>query len=146
MSPMNMSVVDIIKLGRKYMQLWPERSELGNYFAEYRSVQVSRFVCRYLPGIALFIFIMQLYLGGFAVLAQSIVYSVFILSIPVQALVMLGVKADKFLPPSLASWYKEGVAKVNQKGGEIKLSVHKPRYLDLANLLHISYSNANYRS
>ena len=143
---MNMSVVDIIKLGRKYMQLWPERSELGNYFAEYRSVQVSRFVCRYLPGIALFIFIMQLYLGGFAVLAQSIVYSVFILSIPVQALVMLGVKADKFLPPSLASWYKEGVAKVNQKGGEIKLSVHKPRYLDLANLLHISYSNANYRS
>lgn len=145
-SPMNMSVVEIIKLGRKYMQLWPERIELANYFVEYRAIQVSRLVCKYLPGIALFVFIMQLYLGGFTVLPQSVVYAVFMLSIPIQALVILGIKADKFLPPGLANWYKEAVAKVNQHGGHIKLSLQKPRYLDLANLLHISYSSANYRS
>jgi len=142
---MNMSVVDIIKLGRKYMQLWPEKVELASYFVEYRAVQVSRLVCRYLPGMALFVLIMQLYLGGMSMLAQSVVYSLFILTIPVQALVMLGMKADKFLPPSLANWYKEGVAKVNQKGGHIKLLVDKPRYFDLANLLNVSYSSAQYR-
>jgi len=138
---MNMSVVDIIKLGRKYMNLWPQRVELASYFSEYRVVQVGRFACRYLPGLAVFIFIMQLYLGSIAVLPQAVVYSLFILSIPVQALVTLGVKADKFLPPGLASWYKEGVAKVNESGGQIKLSVHKPRYLDLAMLLNVTYTS-----
>jgi len=138
---MNMSVVDIIKLGRKYMNLWPQRVELASYFSEYRVVQVGRFACRYLPGLAVFIFIMQLYLGSISVLPQAVVYSLFILSIPVQALVTLGVKADKFLPPGLASWYKEGVAKVNESGGQIKLSVHKPRYLDLAMLLNVTYTS-----
>lgn len=140
---MKMSVVEIIKLGRKYMNLWPERSELAQYFSEYRAIQVARLACRYLPGIALFIFVMQLYLGGMQVLPQSIVYAVFILSIPIQALIILGVKADKFLPPSLAAWYKEGVAKYNQRGGSIKLSMQKPRYVNLAELLKLSYSASN---
>ncbi|MEW6991703.1 terminus macrodomain insulation protein YfbV [Colwelliaceae bacterium 6441] len=141
-----MNVVEIIRLGQKYKELWPEKIELANYFEEYRSIQVSRLVCRYLPGVALFVFVIQLYLGGFAQLPQSIVYAIFILSIPLQALVMLGVKADKFLPPALANWYKEGVAKINQSGGNLKLSVQKPRYLDLAYLLNVSYSNAHHRS
>jgi uncharacterized membrane protein YfbV (UPF0208 family) len=101
---MKMSVVDIIKLGRKYMQLWPQRPELANYFDEYHAVQISRLSFKYLPGVAVFVFIMQLYLGSIALLPQAIVYSLFILTIPVQALVILGVKADKFLPPALASW------------------------------------------
>lgn len=137
---MNMSVVEIIKLGRKYINTWPKRAELASYFAEYRTVQLGRFACNYLPGLALFSLIMQLYLGSVSLLPQALVYSLFILSIPMQVLVMLGVKADKFLPPALASWYKEGVAKVNEGGGDIKLSVHNPRYLDLANLLNVTYS------
>jgi uncharacterized membrane protein YfbV (UPF0208 family) len=140
-SSMNMSVIELIKLGRKYMQLWPQRSELGNYFAEYQAVQISRFVLRYLPGIALFSFIIQLYFGSINLLPQALVYSLFILSLPLQALLMLGVKADKFLPISLAAWYKESVAKVNEAGGSIKLSVHKPRFIDLAKLLNISHQS-----
>jgi len=140
-SSMNMSVIELIKLGRKYMQLWPQRSELGNYFAEYQAVQISRFALRYLPGIALFSFIIQLYFGSINLLPQALVYSLFILSIPLQALLMLGVKADKFLPISLAAWYKESVAKVNEAGGSIKLSVHKPRFIDLAKLLNISHQS-----
>ena len=135
---MNMSVYQIIKLGQRYMKLWPERAELVNYFAEYRAVQVSRFVCRYFPSIALLSLVGQLYFGSFAILPQALVYGLFILSMPFQALVMLGVKADKMLPPSLSTWYREGVAKINEQGGNIKLSVHKPRYLDLAQLLNIS--------
>jgi uncharacterized membrane protein YfbV (UPF0208 family) len=125
------------------MLLWPQRAELGHYFAEYQAVQISRLAFRVLPGIALFSFIIQLYLGSLSFLPQALVYSLFILSIPVQALVMLGVKADKFLPVALASWYKESVAKVNEAGGSIKLSVHKPRFIDLAKLLNISHRALN---
>lgn len=141
---MNMSVVEIVKLGRKYMLLWPERRELAEYFAEYQAIKMSRLVCKYLPGVALFSLIMQLYFGGIASLPQSVVYTVFMLSVPLQALVMLGIKADKFLPPALAAWYKEGVAKINQGGGDIKLSVQKPRYVDLAQLLNVSYRHAKH--
>lgn len=139
---MNMSVIELIKLGRRYMLLWPERSELKQYFIEYHAVQVARLSYRFLPGVALFVLIMQLYFSGLDALPETLVYVFFILGIPVQALVILGVKADKLLPPSLASWYKEGVAKVNQNGGDIKLSINKPRYFDLANLLNLSYGNS----
>ena len=59
---MNMSVYEIIKLGQKYMKLWPDRPELANYFADYRAIQVSRFVCRYFPTFAALSIIGQLYL------------------------------------------------------------------------------------
>ena len=139
---MPMNVVEIIKLGQQYKKLWPTKVELASYFEEYRIIQLSRLVCNYLPGIALFVFIMQLYLGGISLLSQSIVYAFFILSIPVQTLVMLGLKADRFLPPALSAWYKESVAKINENGGQVKLSLQKPRYIDLARLLNISYANA----
>ena len=143
--PMNMSVIEIFQLGRRYMDLWPNKAELNHYFDEYRAVQMGRMVYRYLPGVALFVLIMQLYVGGSELLAQALVYFFFLLSIPVQAVVMLGVKADKFLPPALADWYKKGVAKVNEEQGAIKLSLNKPRYLDLATLLNVSYANSRHR-
>jgi len=140
---MNMSVLEIIKLGRKYVAMWPNRPELAQYFTAYRSVQVTRYVCRYMPALAASTFVLQLYFGSISALPQAIVYTLFMLSMPVQALVMSGLKADKFLPPSLASWYKEGVAKVNESGGDIELSVHKPRYMDLASLLNLTYQKRN---
>lgn len=138
---MNMSVVEIIKLGQKYMKLWPKRPELAEYFAEYRVVQFARLVCQVFPALAVVSAVLPLYLGVPISPGQITFYFIFILSMPIQALVILGVKADKYLTPSLASWYKEGVARVNEQGGEIKLSIHKPRYLDLAQLLNITYSS-----
>lgn len=140
-----MNIYQVVKLGQKYMKLWPERSELSHYFADYRAIQVSRFVYRYFPSLALLSIIGQLYFGSISILPQALTYGVFIISMPFQALVMLGLKADKFLPPSLSSWYKEGVAKINEQGGNIKLSVNNPRYLDLAQLLNISYSKYSHQ-
>jgi len=62
-------------------------------------------------------------------------------SFPIQTLVILGVKADKYLPPSLENWYRESLARINEQGGDLKLSANKPRYLDLAKLLHLSYQS-----
>jgi uncharacterized membrane protein YfbV (UPF0208 family) len=153
---MNLSVVEVIKLGQKYIQCWPEKAELSHYFSEYQAVQSARFVCRYFPALALFTFIMQLYfLSGFLLgsgsianvinaLPQALVYGLFLLSIPVQALVVLGVKADKLLPPSLASWYRDGLDKAKEQGGQNKLTnlaIAKPRYIDLAQLLQLTFAS-----
>jgi uncharacterized protein len=140
---MNLSVISLIKLGLKYMKLWPERAELATYFVDYRSVQMARLVYRVIPGLAVLTILLPFGLGFIELAPQLLVYGLFMASMPLQALVMLGVKADKFLPPSLAQWYKEGVAKYNQQGGNIKLSSHKPRYIDLATLLNISYSQVS---
>jgi len=136
---MNLSVVALIKLGYKYIRLWPERAELAQYFPEYRVVRFARMVLNIAPGLAFLSLILQIGLQGTSGLVLGLFYFVLLLSMPIQALVIQGVKADKVLPPSLATWYKEGVARFNQQGGDIKLSVHKPRYMDLAKLLNISY-------
>ena len=152
---MNLSVIQIIKLGQQYQKLWPEKPELSRYFSDYKSVQSARFVCRYFPALALFTFIMQVYVGSGLPLGQgsisaavntvgiALVYGLFILSIPVQALVVLGVKADKLLPPSLASWYRDGLEKAKEKNNKeqfSKLAVYKPRFIDLAQLLQLTFA------
>jgi uncharacterized membrane protein YfbV (UPF0208 family) len=86
--------------------------------------------------------ILQLYFGSVAALPQALLYTFCIMSFPLQALILMGIKADKFLPPALANWYKESVARVNQSGGDIKLSIQRPRYLDLAHLLNLSFKNS----
>jgi len=155
---MNLSVVQLIKLGQRYIRLWPEKAELARYFADYRAVQSARFVCRYFPALALFSFIMQLYFSsGFftgsgnisnalTALPQALVYGLFLLSIPIQSLVVLGVKADKFLPPSLATWYRTGLEKAKEQGNVnnlTDLTVAKPKYIDLAQLLQLTFSSRN---
>jgi uncharacterized membrane protein YfbV (UPF0208 family) len=181
---MNISVVQLIKLGQKYLSLWPEKAELANYFADYRAVQSARFVCRYFPALALFTVLMQLYFASglflgqegfgrgavdkaFLALPQALVYGAFLLSLPIQALVVSGVKADKLLPPALASWYRSGLEKAKQQAinsaaaesnyqgkknhsksstasNEINnLAVYKPRYIDLAQLLQLTFAAKN---
>lgn len=141
---MNMNLLQVILLGRKYLALWPKRVELQNYFDVYQQVQVSRFVCRYSFYFALFILILPLAFNAHSMFAQSLVSAVFITSMPIQAYIMMGLQADKFLPPALASWYKQGVARINEQGGSIKLSIHKPRYMDLVTLLNLSYQRSNH--
>ena len=139
---MKLSLLEIISLGRKYISLWPTRAELGEYFVEYQAVKISRLVCKVMPGLALFCLILQLYFGSMAALPQALLYSLCMLSFPLQALILMGIKADKFLPPALANWYKESVARVNQSGGDIKLSTQRPRYLDLAQLLNLTFQKS----
>jgi len=156
---MNISVIQIIKLGQHYLKVWPENVELVRYFSDYRAVQSARFVCRYFPALALFTFIMQLYfssgypMGNGSInnainaLPQALVYGLFLLSIPVQALVITGVRADKFLPPSLASWYRSGIEKAKEQGTQLnvsefsELTTIKPKYIDLAQLLKLTFAS-----
>ncbi len=136
-----MSVYQLIQLGRKYLQLWPQRAELASYFSEYQVIVFSRFVFKYFPALALFTLIFPLLLQIDTAYPQAFFYAIFMASFPIQTLVILGVKADKYLPPSLENWYRESLARINEQGGDLKLSANKPRYLDLAKLLHLSYQS-----
>ncbi len=167
---MNITVVQLIKLGQKYLSLWPDKPELTYYFEDYRGVKSARFVCRYFPALAMFTVIMQLYVASGYPMGQgsvnnamnalplALVYGLFLVSMPVQALVFSGVKADKLLPPSLASWYHSGLEKVKQQDKEqfseqaghgnrrrdekaiAQLATYKPRYIDLAQLLQLTFT------
>lgn len=136
---MKMSLLQVIILGRKYLTLWPEHIELQQYFSEYHAVAISRFVCRFSLHFAVLILVLPFAANATEYLSQSIASSIFIASMPIQAYIILGIQADKFLPPGLATWYKEGVARMNEQGGNIKLSSNKPKYFDLVELLNLSY-------
>jgi len=141
-----MSVFQLIQLGRKYLQLWPHKAELSSYFSEYQIIVFSRFVFRYFPALAIFTLLLPIIFSVQGAYPQNFFYALFIASIPVQALVILGVKADKFLPPSLASWYRTGLEKMKKQESQNKLSaltVTKPRYIDLAQLLQLTYPSRN---
>jgi hypothetical protein len=138
-----MNVYQLIKLGRTYLKLWPDRPELSHYFSEYQIIVFSRFVFKYVPALALLALILPVVIPVNSAYPQAFFYALFLASLPVQALVMLGLKADKYLPPSLENWYKESLARINEQGGNLQLSKQKPRYLDLAKLLNLSYQNSS---
>ncbi|WP_226960744.1 terminus macrodomain insulation protein YfbV [Thalassotalea sp. LPB0316] len=137
-----MSVIELIKLGHRYLKLWPERAELSQYFQEYYAITLARFVWRNFLGFSLFIVLFFTLVTGQSDLQLLVFYTIFALSMPVQVLVVLGVKADKDLPPGLSAWYKEGLARFNEKGGNLELSTGRPKYIDLAKLLNITYQSS----
>jgi len=138
-----MNIYQLIQLGRKYLKLWPERSELSHYFSEYQIIIFSRFVLKYFPALAVFVLIFPIVVQVEGAYPQAFFYAIFMVSLPIQVFVILGLKADKYLPPSLESWYRESLARINQQGGNMPLSQSKPRYLDLAKLLNLSYQNSS---
>lgn len=139
---MNKSVIEIIKLGHRYLKLWPERPELSQYFQEYYAITLARFVWRNFLGFSLFLLLFFTLITGSQDINLLVFYVIFSLSMPVQVLVMLGVKADKDLPPGLSAWYKEGLARYNENGGELELSTGRPKYIDLAKLLNLTYQSS----
>ena len=138
---MNISIKQQLIQGKEYIDLWPLRPELRNYFGEYQAIIVSRFVLKHCPYLALLAFIMPLFAFGVDKLTLSLFYGVCIASMPVQALFFMAKKAKEPLPPALASWYREGVEKIKTQALELadKFSTHKPTYNDLAKLLNYSY-------
>ncbi|WOH38673.1 terminus macrodomain insulation protein YfbV [Thalassotalea fonticola] len=137
---MQQTLLEQVRQGRLYVNLWPQRPELIQYFSEYRAVLVSRFVLKHGAALALLAFLMPILFIGIEQLKQSIVYSLFIGSLPVQALFLMNKKSKEKLPLSLANWYKSGVERLKAQNNESELVVNNPSFLDLAKLLNISYS------
>lgn len=143
---MNISLSQQLKQGKDYIDLWPERPELNQFFQEYKAIIISRFVLKYCPALALFALILPLMTFGLDKLSIALAYAMFIASMPVQALFFMSKKAKQKLPLALASWYRQAVDKINQQATTVveqSFSVNNPTYNDLAKLLHYSYTANN---
>ncbi|TKB44353.1 terminus macrodomain insulation protein YfbV [Thalassotalea mangrovi] len=139
---MKSSLIQQLKLGNEYVNLWPERVELSRYFAQYQAVVACRFSKKYCLPLALLVLFVPIMAYGSAYLNTTSVYALFIASLPAQALLFMAKQSKQSLPPSLASWYKQGVERIQQHGAsspDVKFTLTKPSFMDLAKLLDYSY-------
>lgn len=137
---MQKNIFEQLKQGHEYITLWPTKPELLHYFSEYRAVIASRFVLRYGAPLAALAFILPVGFIGMEQIRHALVYSIFIGSLPVQALFLMYKQSKQQLPPTLKTWYRNGVEKLKEQVSDNEFVVNKPTYFDLAKLLNVSYN------
>ncbi len=138
---MKTNLYSLLREGHAYISLWPSRQEFLEYFAEYRAVVACRFAVKYCPYLAMLALILPLLAMGIEQLNMALFYSILIASMPIQALAMVAKQSKKKLPLALASWYRQGVEKLNPKPVP-NLTLNNPTFNDLARLLNYSYNQA----
>lgn len=121
--------------GKAYMKMWPRRKELNGLFPENRIMQVTQFAEHSMPALAVLTLLIQYQFGADMFWPTTVVMVIFMLSLPLQGLYWLGNRANTLLPPSLANWYHELFAKLQQIGEPDLDAVNKPKYRDLAFVL-----------
>lgn len=123
-----MSLLKTFKLGHEYAKIWPRHAVVAA-MTESRVVPAVQFAAKWIPAIATINFIVQWEWLGTHALAQIVVTTLFLLSLPLQGWYWLGQRAQTQLDPRLQHWYLDLA---------VKLSVQpnpKPTYLMLARLL-----------
>lgn len=132
-------LVHSLRDGQKYMDTWPMRKELAVIFPEQRVIKATRFAIRVMPAIAAISVITQVAFQNQQALPQAVVVALFAMSLPLQGMWWLGNRANKQLPPSLASWYRELYQKIVESGGALEPMKAKPRYKELAKILNRAF-------
>lgn len=125
-----------IKNGHRYMQLWPNHACVGN-LAEARVIPATRFGWKAMPVAALANAFVQFSYLGPEFMPQILAATIFILLLPLQGYYWLGKRAYTQLPLALRSWYFELQEKLNAQGADIRLPSDRqgPCYIDLARVL-----------
>ncbi|MGC9459624.1 terminus macrodomain insulation protein YfbV [Vibrio genomosp. F10] len=132
-------LVHSLRDGQKYMDTWPMRKELAILFPEQRVIKATRFAIRVMPAIAAISVITQVAFQNQQALPQAVVVALFAISLPLQGMWWLGNRANKQLPPSLASWYREMHQKIVETGMALEPMKSKPRYKELAQILNRAF-------
>ncbi|MGF1696061.1 DUF412 domain-containing protein [Vibrio kyushuensis] len=133
-------LVHSLRDGQKYMDTWPMRKELAVIFPEQRIIKATRFAIRVMPAIAAISVITQVAFQNQQALPQAVVVALFAMSLPLQGMWWLGNRANKQLPPSLASWYRELYQKIIESGAALEPMKSKPRYKELAKILNRAFT------
>lgn len=77
---------------------------------------------------------------GYELAPQAIAIGAFFISLPMQGLMWLGYRSNQALPPSLRAWYQEIHHKMQASGCNVSALQAKPKYMELASLLKIAFS------
>lgn len=125
-----------VQTGRLYAKKWPMRKELAPLFTEFKVIKATELAIIVMPILAMLTLFFQLNYLGSDFLPQAIASSLFFISLPLQGLLWLGKRAQTPLEPAMQKWYSELYTKMVASGYQVQLSESKPRYLELADLLH----------
>lgn len=123
-----MSLLKTFRMGQEYAKVWPRHAVVAA-MTESRVVPAVKFAERWVPAVAILNFFVQWEWLGSQGLAQVVVTSLFLLSIPLQGWYWLGQRAQAPLDPKLHHWYRDLA---------VKLAVQpqaKPTHLMLAKLI-----------
>lgn len=129
---MKRNFISVIKEGRDYAKTWPHHSVTAA-FAESRVIPITQLGERWTPAIAVLNSALFYQFLPAEQLAQGILLSLIMLSLPLQGLYWLGWRARQPLSPRLRRWYKELQNKL-QASGEVcrPNGARGPDYHDLA--------------
>lgn len=128
-----------IKDGNEYMRTWPMEKQLYSLFPECRIIAATKFGIQVMPPIAIMIVALQLHYLGMEYLPQALTFGIFFFSLPLQGMLWLGNRSNQPLPPSMLAWYRDIYHKMQQQGCTIEAIPPKPRFKELAKLLHKAF-------
>ncbi len=131
--------LSILAEGQQYMQTWPLKRELYAMFPECRVIAATRFAIKITPPLAVSLMTLQIWTQGFESMFPMLAMVVMILSLPVQGLIWLGLRAKKRLPPSTRQWFYDIKSKM---AGRAVLPEQQgtPKYRDLAIVLDKAFN------
>ncbi|MFC6439999.1 terminus macrodomain insulation protein YfbV [Bowmanella sp. JS7-9] len=130
----------ILREGQDYMDIWPVRRELYAMFPECRIISATRFSIKIAPPIAVSLLVAQYLFAGIDALVPMLAVAAFVLSLPVQGLIWLGVRARQPLPPATRNWFYQIKQKM-RGAGEFSANNGQPRYRELAQLLDRAFNH-----
>ncbi|MCL1098293.1 terminus macrodomain insulation protein YfbV [Shewanella gelidii] len=132
-----------MKEGRRYMRTWPMVRQLGFYFPEYRVIRATQIALPVMPFMAILAGLSQIYLYGWNFLPQAIALALFFISLPVQGLLWLGLRARHPLPLTLLDWGNELTAKLASMGTHCPPLGANACYLDMAIILKMAFERVD---
>lgn len=121
-------------MGDYYLQSWPKQRVLNSLFLDSKVVLYTRFAIKIAPLFVVMIAMLTVFYPALFTVPATIIFILFVFSMPLQGLYWLGKRSATFLPDRLLPWYAE-VEKTLKNYNEGSITTSRPCYLDLALLL-----------
>lgn len=137
---MSQPITDMFKDGHNYLKTWPMQKELYPLFPECRVISATKLSIKVMPPLAVLSTATLINFYGYELAPQAIAIGAFFISLPMQGLMWLGYRSNQALPPSLRAWYQEIHHKMEASGCNVSALQAKPKYMELASLLKIAFS------
>ncbi len=128
-----------VQMGINYSKTWPLQPELALLFPENRLIRLTLLLKHWMPAAAAVSFCVQLQYSGLSQFWLAASWGLLLLTLPVQALFLLGQRAATPLPPHLHGWYKQIRQQMQQAGVNTPQPSQQPVFQDLAVMLRSAY-------
>lgn len=137
---MSVGFFDTLKRGQAYGRAWPAERTLFALFPDPRIIAATNFGIKFMPPVSVAIVCVMLISQHPFAITQGIAMGLFTISLPIQGLYWLGVRAKSDLPPQTVIWYREIYQKMADSGCDMQTPDDKPTYMSLARLLKTAFS------